>query len=158
MSAIRPWLAVPGLLVAALLAAVAILVSRNPSSENLAAVYLGGERFMLEIADSPEAITRGLGYRASIPANGGMLFLFDRPDYHTFWMKGMRFPIDIIWLRGDTIVFIQADAPPPSPNRPDEALSRYVPSEPADRVIELRAGTVRSLGLQPGQRARILVP
>lgn len=154
----RRWLAVPGLLVAALLAAVAILISLTHPSEKLATVYLGPERFELEIASSPEAVSRGLGYRDRIPANGGMLFLFDRPDRHTFWMKGMRFPIDIIWLRGDTIVFIQADAPPPSPGRPDEALSRYVPSEPADRVIELRAGTVRSLGLQPGQRARILVP
>ncbi len=38
-----------------------------------------------------------------------MLFLFDKPDYYPFWMKGMKFPLDILFIRGSTIVSIRRD-------------------------------------------------
>ena len=40
----------------------------------------------------------GLSYRRSMEAFQGMLFCFDRESIHNFHMKGMCFPLDIVWL------------------------------------------------------------
>ena len=40
----------------------------------------------------------GLGVRGSLPADEGMIFVFDTPGLYKFWMKDMHFPIDMIWL------------------------------------------------------------
>lgn len=55
----------------------------------------------IEVAESAYEIERGLMYRRSLPANGGMLFVFDRADYRTFWMKNTYLSLDIIFLNKD---------------------------------------------------------
>ncbi len=156
MVAIRPWLALPGLLVAALVATVWILITFAPRS-NSANVTLGDRALALEIADTPELRSRGLAGRSSIPENGGMLFLFEEPHRHTFWMKDMLISIDIIWIRDETIVSILHRVRPEL-GTPDERLARYIPPEPVDRVIELRAGRAEELGLSSGQKIDISLP
>lgn len=156
MVAIRRWIAVPGLLVAALVAVVWVLLTFAPRS-NLAAVKLGQQTFHLEIADTPELRSQGLAGRRNIPSDGGMLFLFEQPDRHTFWMKGMLVPIDIVWIRGETIVSVMHQVRP-EPGIPDEGLTRYVSPEPVDRVIELRASRAAELDLASGQTIDISLP
>lgn len=139
-----------------LIAALAPVVTER--DDDYATVFLGSREFQLEIADTPSERARGLSGRSSIPLDGGILFLFDAPDRHTFWMKGMLFPIDILWVRGDTVVGVQEHVSPPPPGTPDALIERFLPPEPVDRVIEVRAGTVRELGGGAGQRISILVP
>ncbi len=127
-----------------------------PPAPHQATVYLGGREFHLDIADTPLLRARGLSRRASIPADGGMLFIFDHPDRYTFWMKEMEFPIDIFWVYNGTIVFIKEHAPLPGTS--DIALERFRPSDPADTVIETRAGVAAELGISTGQSVRVLLP
>jgi uncharacterized membrane protein (UPF0127 family) len=63
----------------------------------------------------------------------------------------MRFPIDIIWVREGVVVDLHKNVQPSS----GEALQTYAPIEPADAVLELRAGTAEKLGIQPGDRLAI---
>lgn len=151
------WVALP-LFVAVVLFVLAIAASfMQFRSVRLARAFLAGREFQLEIADTPPLRAQGLSGRASIPANGGMLFLFPRPDRYTFWMKDLRFPIDIFWLRGATIVFVKENAPPPASGTPDGALERFRPHELADRVIEVPAGTARELDVRAGQEVKLLL-
>jgi uncharacterized membrane protein (UPF0127 family) len=88
----------------------------------------------------------GLGDRQSLPADEGMLFVFDQPGYYGFWMKDMHFPIDMIWLDADfRIVRIAADV----------ATSSYPavfsPDSPSSYVLETDAGYAAANGLAPGE-------
>src|SRR4051812_16142180 len=76
---------------AALLSACAARAT-GPSAE------LKGQRFDIEIADTEPARERGLMFRDSMPADHGMLFLFDDVAVRTFWMKNCRMPLDILYF------------------------------------------------------------
>lgn len=141
------------------LGVIAMVRRSSPTvPSRMAAATLGGRAFQLEVADTFALRSRGLAGRDAIPEDGGMLFLFDAPARHTFWMKGMRFSIDIVWLRGETIVGIAERAAPPPEEAAGDNLARYEPSEPVDRVVEIRAGKAGELGLKTGQRIGILLP
>ena len=74
-----------------------------------------------------------------------MLFVFDRDDFHAFWMKDMNFPIDIIWLDDKyTIVDVWERADPSSyPEvRQPRARARF--------VVELSANFFREHHLKIG--------
>lgn len=121
-----------------------------------ATVALGGAVFLAEISEAPEERIRGLSGRESIPVHGGMLFLFDEPGNYAIWMKDMRFPIDIIWIRDGRVAHIVKNAPAPDPGIPDARLSVYRSDAPADAILEIRAGTVDRLGIKIADLAEII--
>jgi uncharacterized membrane protein (UPF0127 family) len=104
----------------------------------------------VEVARSPQAQTRGLGGRSSLKKGTGMVFPYDGPGPRGIWMRGMRIPIDILWIRGGRIVAIEAKVPPPSSNG---ALPVY--SHPADLVLEVPAGYVSEMGIRIGQSVKV---
>ena len=79
-----------------------------------------------------------------------MLFVFPEPRQPSFWMKGMEFSLDLVWIREDTVVQIDASVPPPPPNTPDDQLPRYHPTEPITHVLELTAGSAAHYGISVG--------
>ncbi len=80
-----------------------------------------------------------------------MLFVFQEERPHTFWMKDMHFPLDIIWINAEcSIADIIADVPNPPPDQEDGALPTYSPSAPATYVLELNAGVAAASDLQTG--------
>lgn len=134
------------------------LTSVSPKQDRSAEALIGQRIFKLEIADTPSLMARGLAGRTRIPKNKGMLFLFSKPGQHSFWMKDMLIPVDILWMRNDAIVFIRENIKPPRAGMADEELERFAPPEESDAVIEVAAGTVKELGLRTGQSVRILLP
>ena len=52
-------------------------------------------KIKVELAITPEARAQGLSGRPSLSENEGVLFVFDKPDKYSFWMKNMNFPLDI---------------------------------------------------------------
>lgn len=120
-----------------------------------AEVKLGGKTFTVDVARERRELIRGLSGRDSIAEYGGMIFEFGRPDFYSIWMKGMHFSLDIIWLRRGRVVFAVENAAPPRPATADEKLEVFIPSENADEVLEVRAGSVARLGIQIGDEAEI---
>ncbi len=62
--------------------------------------HAGKERITVidvEIADTDYERTRGLMYRHSLPRHAGMLFVFERPEPRSFWMRNTYIPLDIIF-------------------------------------------------------------
>ncbi len=96
-------------------------------------VMIGNRRYSLEIADTQQEQVRGLSGRESLCQDCALLFIFPEKRKWAFWMKDMRFSIDIMWLAGDTIVGIERNLSPFS-------KSIFRPEEEADRVIEINAG------------------
>lgn len=101
----------------------------------------------VEVADTAATRERGLSKHKKLDADAGMYFLFDAPAHYTFWMKGMRFPIDIVWIESGRIVDITADVPVPVAGEP---LPTYAPAVAASEVLEVQAGFARKHGLQVG--------
>lgn len=105
-------------------------------------------RFSVEIADSPEERARGLMFRDHLPRSSGMLFLFDRPEVASFWMKNTRIPLDMIFSGPDgRVKTVHANAVPgdltPIPGG-DGILS----------VLEINGGLAGRLGIVPGSLLR----
>ena len=69
-----------------------------------AIVAIGGTIVTAEIVDTKEKLELGLSGREGLSFNKGMLFVFPKTGYHSFWMKDMSFPIDIIWLSKEKLL------------------------------------------------------
>ena len=88
---------------------------------------------------------KGLGDRACLPADQGMLFIFDQPGYYPFWAKDMRFSIDIIWISQDKrVVDIEPSV------TPESYPKIFTNSHPAKYVLEIGSGAAYGKGLTPG--------
>ncbi|WKZ29155.1 MAG: DUF192 domain-containing protein [Patescibacteria group bacterium] len=118
-------------------------VARTPV---LAELTLRDKTFIVEIADTDAKKERGLGKRDALASDRGMYFPFPSANFWIFWMKDMRFPIDIVWIRDGVVVDIDASVPVPT----GEELETYSPIEPADAVLELNAGVAAELGVVSG--------
>lgn len=96
---------------------------------------IGDKVFTLDVAKYEATRTRGLSGREGLLLDTGMLFVFDTANYHSFWMRGMLFPIDIAWLDdGWCIVHMVSNV------SPETYPETFAPSRPARYVIELNAG------------------
>ncbi len=82
----------------------------------------------------------GLSGRTSLNTNQGMLFLFDKPDTYAFWMKNMKFPLDIIYVYNGKIVQIFSNQPIAPSYYQDTQIPVITPSQKADKVLEINAG------------------
>lgn len=120
----------------------------------IAEAYLRGRAYRIEVADTVAKRELGLGERDSLAADAGMYFPFDSAQRWVFWMKGMRFPIDIIWIRDGKIVEIEHSVPPPT----TFPLDTYGPAEPADAVLEINAGQAKEIGLEAGDMVVLRLP
>jgi uncharacterized membrane protein (UPF0127 family) len=89
----------------------------------------------IDLADTPALRTRGLSGRTSLAPDHGMLFVFEKPDLHGFWMKEMNFSIDIIYIGADKkIVDIKKGV------SPESYPMIFKPNQPALYVLEVPAG------------------
>lgn len=104
----------------------------------------GVTAFKVEIADTDATREQGLMYRASLPADQGMLFDFATTQQVYFWMKNTYVALDMIFIRADgTVASIARDTTPLS--------ETVVPSgQPVRFVLEVNAGTAARIGLKPG--------
>lgn len=108
--------------------------------------------FSVEIADTMPKRAQGLSGRTSFGESEGMLFIFKTASStHNFWMKDMRIPLDIVWIRGTTIVGFAENAEP-EPEKPLWGLTIYYPPEPVDKVLEINAGLVKKYGFAIGDK------
>ncbi len=112
-------------------------------------VAIHGQKIFVEIADTEQKREKGLSERNSIGENEGMLFLFSQKGSYGFWMKDMRFPIDIVWINGDKIVGMERNLDPQI-GTSEENLRVYTFSGDIDKVLEIKAGEIERLGLKEG--------
>lgn len=93
-------------------------------------INIGEKVYRLEIAHTDAELSKGLGKRNDLCSECGMLFLFDIRGKYAFWMKDMRFPIDIIWILDDEVVFVEHNIQP-------ESQDILKPQVIANKVLEI---------------------
>jgi len=129
----------------------------NPTTatkaSDLATVTVGDSSFTVELAATPEERSQGLSGRPNLAAGTGMLFVFQQEGSYAFWMKDMRFPLDMVWIDAQCLVVdITRNAPPPEPEQALSDLPTFGPSVPVVYVLEINAGESEA-GIRPGSRA-----
>lgn len=110
----------------------------------------------VEIAETDSKRKKGLGERESLATDSGMLFIFPQPGIYQFWMKGLKFPLDLIWIKDGAVADIIKNAQDPQPGQSDETLPVYAPTQPVDQVLEVNAGFVDAHGIKVGERVEII--
>lgn len=106
-----------------------------------------------EVASPGDSKRKGLSGRDSLEISKGMLFVFDKSANYTFWMKDMKFPIDIIWIDENKKVVHIAENASPEPDKKDAELTKYTSSSVAKYILEINAGLSKLHNLQVGDIA-----
>jgi len=115
-------------------------------------ITINGHNLQVTVAASRKEQEVGLSETTSLPQNQGMIFIFEKPDYYAFWMKNMKLPIDIIYIKNDKIVTIHNNAVPP---KGEENPIVYTPTEASDKVLEINAGLSEKYGFKKGDTVEI---
>ena len=124
--------------------------STQPVQEPRGEVVLPSGRILqVEIADTPEKRARGYMYREKISDTDGMVFMMERLDFHSFWMKNCKVGLDIIWLDENwKTVHIERKVPPclkdPCPS--------YTPMQASLYVLEIQEGLSQKERVKLGDR------
>jgi hypothetical protein len=110
-------------------------------------ISVSGTEIRAQVALSDEEKSTGLSGRDRIGEDEGMLFVFGREGYWGFWMRGMKFPIDIAWIDGGKhIVHVERNV------LPEGYPKSYYPPIPALYVLETRANFFAEKNIKNGDR------
>ena len=105
-------------------------------------------KILVDIALTDKQVQDGLAIKNSLNENEGMLFFLGEPRKASFWMKNMKFPIDIIWLDENfSIVHVEKEL------QPCESVfycKSYKPNSEALYVLETIAGFTKNHNMQIG--------
>jgi uncharacterized membrane protein (UPF0127 family) len=129
-----------------------------PTAE-LHILQAGGDRVLrIEVATTPAQSERGLGYRDALAPDAGMLFDLGSTRNPSFWMKGMRFALDFVWISEDQRVAAVTTDVPRQPGAPDAQLHLYSSPGPVRYVLEINAGASARLGITAGTQLSFDTP
>ena len=117
--------------------------------QQIMTLKLGDWVLNVEVVNTPASITRGLSGRAEIGTDG-MLFVLPRRQFPRFWMKEMKFNLDLVWIDGDTVIGITENVLAPDHETALSALPIYTPEDAVEMVLELPAGVASAKQLMPG--------
>lgn len=114
-------------------------------------VSIGGQKLKVDLAISDLEKQKGLSVKEILPEDEGMLFLFDQPRKYAFWMKDMKFDIDILWLDKDgQIVYIAKNV------TPESYPKTFIPSVDASYVLEVVSGFSTKNNLKVGDKVEFI--
>ncbi|MBL1214428.1 MAG: DUF192 domain-containing protein [Ignavibacteriae bacterium] len=100
----------------------------------------------IEIAEDDRGRTQGLMFRKEMKENQGMLFIFTREEYQSFWMRNTEISLDIIFVNSnEEIVTIHKNTETFSDNS-------YPSTKPAIYVVEVVGGYTSKFGINVGDK------
>ncbi len=151
-------LGIIGIFVILIISFLLFLIVRNSfhlaNSKN-STVTIDNHAFSVEVVKTVADQEKGLSGRNSLGQNNGMLFLFNHPDIYAFWMRNMKFPLDIIYIRNKKIVNIYKNIPTVPSNTDISNIPQVKPSQPADSVLEINAGYSQKYNFKEGDSVNL---
>ena len=110
---------------------------------------IGTHTIHAEVADNPTTRAYGLMNRTSLPTEQGMLFVFEEPDIHCFWMRNTLIPLAIAFIQQDgTIVTIKEMQP--------QTETTHCSSQPVRYALEMNQGWFQKKGIKLGMHVNNL--
>jgi uncharacterized membrane protein (UPF0127 family) len=114
------------------------------SSEKIP-LHIGKHAFEVEVAATPQQREHGLMQRDALPANGGMLFVFEQAGRHCFWMRNTPLPLSIAFAGPNGRIINLADMQPLTDTfHCANADARY--------ALEVSQGGFQQRGIVPGDQ------
>jgi uncharacterized membrane protein (UPF0127 family) len=98
-----------------------------------------------QVVATPEQRAIGLMFRKEMPANEGMLFVFEEPAGQCFWMKNTFIPLTAAFVADDGTIVNLADMKP-------QSLDSHCSAKPVRYVLEMNQGWFAKRGLKAGSR------
>ncbi len=141
-------------IVSGVLVASYLSMGEESSGLKTANLLIGDKKLEVEVADSASARATGLSYHKSLGEDKGMYFIFSSLSSHSFWMKDMNFPIDIIWIKDNRVVGVSENVSH-QPGAQLWQLKSYSPPDPVNRVLEVNAGWFLKNGIKIGDRVEL---
>ena len=128
---------------------LAAVASAQDAPQKLAQVRLnaGIHNINAELASTPQQREIGLMFRSVMPANDGMLFVFEQPRQQCFWMKNTLIPLSIAFIGDDGSVVNIDDMKP-------QTLDSHCSARPVRFVLEMNEGWFAKRGIKAGSRLR----
>ncbi len=120
----------------------------NQKFINNSYVIINNHKFIVDVAKTNEQKQLGLDIYNKLPTFKGMVFPFQTAGTYSFWMKGMKFLIDIIYIENGKIVEIFPDLPYPKTST--ETPVTVTPETPANYVLEINAGLSQKYNFKKG--------
>jgi uncharacterized membrane protein (UPF0127 family) len=106
-------------------------------------ISAAGQSLTVEVARTEAQRARGLMGRTNLGPRDGMIFVFDRDDHLSFWMKDTPTPLSIAFLSSDGKILEISDMEPFSESIVRSRLSaRY--------ALEMKKGAFADLGIREG--------
>jgi uncharacterized protein len=113
-------------------------------------VTINGLILVADISATNEQRTKGLSVKDGLAENEAMLFVFGNAAEHRFWMKDMKFPIDIIWIDSDkNVVYIEHNLQPCTSG---VLCTTYKPNDDSLYVLETVGGFAEKYDIVKGTR------
>jgi len=128
---------------------VAAVASAQDGPQKLAQVRLnaGIHNINAELASTPQQREIGLMFRNAMPANDGMLFVFEQPGQQCFWMRNTLIPLSVAFIGDDGSVVNIDDMKP-------QTLDSHCSTKPVRFVLEMNEGWFAKRGIKAGSRLR----
>lgn len=98
-----------------------------------------------EIAQSQQERATGMMFRTEMGANAGMLFVFEQPATHCFWMSNTLLPLSIAFLADDGTVVNVAEMKPRS-------TENHCAAQPVRYALEMNQDWFAKRGIKAGSR------
>jgi len=117
-------------------------------------VSINNHKILVEVADTPSETSQGLSDRESMASNQGMLFIFPQPGIYQFWMKGMKFNLDFVFIKDDRVVDLVENVPYPQTGKSPQTV---IAKKSFDKVLEVNAGIIRKLNIKTGDQMLIVL-
>jgi len=138
------------LVIPILLTSLSLRAAGSLPQKDIVTVCIKDTCIQAEVVSTFAEREKGLMFRESLADDKGMLFIFEEEGLYNFWMKNMRFPLDIIWLDlNKKIVDIKENVLPCS-----ESCEILSPENKAKYVLEVNAGFTRRNKVKIGEVVR----
>ena len=98
-----------------------------------------------QVAATPDQRSIGLMSRREMPANEGMLFIFERPETQCFWMKNTLLPLTAAFVEDDGTIVNLADMKP-------QTTDSHCSTKPVRFVLQMHQGWFDKRGIKSGSR------
>jgi uncharacterized protein len=128
----------------------AVAVEVNPPLPTGTLVIAERVTVTVELARSVHEKMRGLSGRPALKPGHGMLFVYEQAQLIGIWMKDMRFPLDILWIRDGRIAHVEKNAPPLVPPGPERVYTAT-----GEAVLEVPAGFADEQKIRVGDRVKV---
>ncbi len=135
-----------------LLISVSLFLGGPKESELIIVEFPNGKILETEVASTPEKLLFGLAFREGLPADTGMLYIFESTGLHRVRTKQFRIPVDMLWIDESHHVVHMLEQVPPCEQDPCPLYGP--PPEPVRYLIETEAGYIRREGIAAGMELK----